>query len=147
MKVFGLPGDVYRLARLAGRPVPEVALARFELVRRVDGLRAEGLTVAVAIAAVGLSRASYYRWRRQARGGVERHRARDGPTGRWLIAHGVDPSEFNSYGSRRGNHEVMIRGTFGNIRLRNQLAPGTEGGVTTHQPSGEQMSIFAASER
>ena len=72
MKVFGLEGNVYRLARLAGRPVPEVALARFELVRRVDGLRAKGLTVAVAIAAVGLSRAGYYRWRRQARGGVER---------------------------------------------------------------------------
>ena len=72
MRVFGLEGDVYRLARLAGRPVPEVAAARFELVRRVDELRAEGLTVAVAIAAVGLSRASYYRWRRRARDGVER---------------------------------------------------------------------------
>lgn len=72
MKVFGLEGDVYRLARLAGRPVPEVAQARFELVRRVDGLRAKGLTVAVALAPVGLSRASYYRWRREARGGIER---------------------------------------------------------------------------
>jgi putative transposase len=72
MRVFGLEGDVYRLARLAGRAVPAVALARFELVGRVDRLRAAGLTVAVALDAVGLSRASYYRWRRQARGGVDR---------------------------------------------------------------------------
>ncbi|HET9732836.1 MAG TPA: aconitate hydratase [Acidimicrobiales bacterium] len=69
------------------------------------------------------------------------------PAGRWLIENGVDPSDFNSYGARRGNHEVMIRGTFANIRLRNQLAPGTEGGVTRHQPTGEEMSIFEASER
>ena len=55
---------------------------------------------------------------------------RDGPAGRYLIEHGVEPRDFNSYGSRRGNHEVMMRGTFANIRLRNQLAPGTEGGVT-----------------
>jgi aconitate hydratase len=59
----------------------------------------------------------------------------------------VQRSDFNSYGSRRGNHEVMIRGTFANIRLRNQLAPGTEGGVTVHVPSGEQMSIYDASRR
>ncbi|HEX6394016.1 MAG TPA: aconitate hydratase AcnA [Acidimicrobiales bacterium] len=72
---------------------------------------------------------------------------RDGPAGRWLIDGGVDPSDFNSYGSRRGNHEVMIRGTFANIRLRNQLAPGTEGGVTRHLPEGEQMSIYDASKR
>jgi aconitate hydratase A / 2-methylisocitrate dehydratase len=71
----------------------------------------------------------------------------DGPAGRWLIEHGVQPSDFNSYGSRRGNHEVMIRGTFANVRIRNRLAPGTEGGVTVHQPSGEQMSIFDAAER
>jgi aconitate hydratase len=70
---------------------------------------------------------------------------RDGPAGRWLIEHGVEPKDFNSYGSRRGNHEVMIRGTFANIRLRNQLAPGTEGGVTRHLPDGEQMSIYDAS--
>jgi aconitate hydratase len=56
----------------------------------------------------------------------------------------VSPVHFNSYGSRRGNHEVMMRGTFANIRLRNQLAPGTEGGWTRHQPSGEQMSIYDA---
>src|SRR5699024_11705544 len=56
----------------------------------------------------------------------------------------VRPREFTSYGSRRGNHEVMMRGTFANVRLRNQLAPGTEGGWTRHQPSGEQMSIFDA---
>jgi putative transposase len=72
MKVFGLPGDVYRLARLAGRSVPEVALARLELLRRVEGLRAKGLTVDAATAPLGLSRASYYRWQRQARGGIER---------------------------------------------------------------------------
>jgi aconitate hydratase len=69
---------------------------------------------------------------------------RDGPAGRWLVEHGVEPRDFNSYGSRRGNHEVMIRGTFANIRLRNQLAPGTEGGVTRHLPDGEQMSIYDA---
>ncbi|MCO8126561.1 aconitate hydratase [Acidimicrobiia bacterium EGI L10123] len=71
----------------------------------------------------------------------------DGPAGSWLQDQGVPVEEFNSYGSRRGNHEVMVRGTFANIRLRNQLAPGTEGGVTTHQPSGEQMTIYEAAER
>ena len=71
----------------------------------------------------------------------------DSPAGEYLMAQNVDPKDFNSYGSRRGNHEVMMRGTFANIRLRNQLAPGTEGGWTTHQPSGEQMSIFSAAER
>ncbi|MGZ5024172.1 MAG: aconitate hydratase, partial [Chthoniobacterales bacterium] len=62
----------------------------------------------------------------------------------YLIEHGVQPKDFNSYGARRGNHEVMIRGTFANVRLRNLLAPGTEGGVTRHLPDGEQMSIFDA---
>jgi aconitate hydratase len=71
----------------------------------------------------------------------------DSPAGKYLIAEGVKASEFNSYGARRGNHEVMMRGTFGNIRLRNQLAPGTEGGWTLHQPSGEQMTIFDAAMR
>jgi aconitate hydratase len=71
----------------------------------------------------------------------------DSPAGRWLIEHGVERADFNSYGSRRGNHEVMIRGTFANRRIRNRLAPGTEGGVTVHQPSGEQMSIYDAAER
>jgi aconitate hydratase len=71
----------------------------------------------------------------------------DSPAGRWLIERGVPPEEFNSYGARRGNHEVMIRGTFANVRLRNRLAPGTEGGVTLHLPSGEQMSIYDASLR
>ncbi len=66
----------------------------------------------------------------------------DAPAGHYLQQHGVDPKDFNSYGSRRGNHEVMMRGTFANIRLRNQLAPGTEGSFTKHQPSGEQMSIY-----
>jgi len=66
------------------------------------------------------------------------------PAGRYLIEHGVQPRDFNSYGSRRGNHEVMMRGTFANVRLRNQLAPGTEGGLTRHLPDGEQMSIFDA---
>jgi aconitate hydratase len=70
---------------------------------------------------------------------------KDGPAGKYLMEHGVAPLDFNSYGSRRGNHEVMVRGTFANVRLRNQLAPGTEGGVTRHLPDGEVMSIFDAS--
>jgi len=69
---------------------------------------------------------------------------KDSPAGRYLQEHGVEPREFNSYGSRRGNHEVMIRGTFANIRLRNQLAPGTEGGVTRKLPEGEEMTIYDA---
>jgi aconitate hydratase len=69
---------------------------------------------------------------------------RDSPAGKYLTEHGVEPRDFNSYGSRRGNHEVMMRGTFANIRLRNQLAPGTEGGVTLHLPDEEQMSIYDA---
>jgi aconitate hydratase len=71
----------------------------------------------------------------------------DSPAGKYLESHGVSPGDFNSLGSRRGNHEVMMRGTFANIRLRNRLAPGTEGGVTLHLPGGEQMSIFDAAER
>src|SRR6059036_1709243 len=67
------------------------------------------------------------------------------PAGQYLIGHGVKPGDFNSYGARRGNHEVMVRGTFANIRLRNQMAPGTEGGWTRHVPSGEQMAIYDAS--
>jgi aconitate hydratase len=70
--------------------------------------------------------------------------AADTPAAKYLEANGVSQADFNSYGSRRGNHEVMMRGTFANIRLRNRLAPGTEGGWTKHQPSGEQMSIFDA---
>ncbi|MDR3728010.1 MAG: aconitate hydratase AcnA [Terracidiphilus sp.] len=69
----------------------------------------------------------------------------NGPAGQYLAAHGVKPSDFNSYGSRRGNHEVMVRGTFANVRLRNKLAPGTEGGVTRLLPEGEPLSIFDAS--
>ncbi|MGA2890406.1 MAG: aconitate hydratase AcnA [Terracidiphilus sp.] len=69
----------------------------------------------------------------------------NGPAGKYLAARGVKASDFNSYGSRRGNHEVMVRGTFANVRLRNKLAPGTEGGVTRLLPEGEQMSIFDAS--
>jgi aconitate hydratase len=68
----------------------------------------------------------------------------DSPAGKYLVEHGVTPKDFNSYGARRGNHEVMMRGTFANIRLRNQLAAGTEGGWTTHQPSGELLSIYDA---
>ena len=68
----------------------------------------------------------------------------DGPAGKYLIEQGVAPAQFNSFGARRGNHEVMMRGTFGNIRLRNLLAPGTEGGWTLHLPDGEQISIFDA---
>ena len=70
--------------------------------------------------------------------------AKDSPAAAYLESNKVKPVDFNSYGSRRGNHEVMMRGTFANIRLRNLLAPGTEGGWTCHQPSGEQMSIFDA---
>ena len=68
----------------------------------------------------------------------------DSPAGKYLMEHGVEPEDFNSYGSRRGNHEVMMRGTFANIRLRNLLAPGTEGGITLHLPDGEQMPIYDA---
>ena len=73
--------------------------------------------------------------------------AANGPAGRYLIDRGVEARGFNSYGSRRGNHELMMRGTFANVRLRNQMAPGTEGGWTTHQPDGEEMTIFDASEK
>jgi len=68
----------------------------------------------------------------------------ESPAGRYLIANGVQPKDFNSYGARRGNHEVMMRGTFANIRLKNQLAPGTEGGWTIHRPSGEKLYIYDA---
>src|SRR5712692_8372098 len=71
----------------------------------------------------------------------------ESPAGRYLISQGVKPADFNSYGARRGNHEVMVRGTLANIRLRNQLAPGTEGGWTLHLPDGEQMWIYDASVR
>jgi len=71
--------------------------------------------------------------------------AKDSPAAKYLEANGVKQADFNSYGSRRGNHEVMMRGTFANIRLRNRLAPGTEGGWTQHQPSSEQMTIYDAS--
>jgi len=69
---------------------------------------------------------------------------KDSPAGKYLIEHGVDPKDFNSYGARRGNHEVMMRGTFANVRLRNQMAPGTEGGWTTYQPAGDVMTIYDA---
>jgi aconitate hydratase len=69
---------------------------------------------------------------------------KDSPAGKYLMEQGVKPADFNSYGARRGNHEIMVRGTFANIRLRNQLAPGTEGGWTTHIPSGERMFIYDA---
>ncbi|WP_438325322.1 aconitate hydratase AcnA [Staphylococcus pseudintermedius] len=69
---------------------------------------------------------------------------KDTPAGQYLTANGVSPRDFNSYGSRRGNHEVMVRGTFANIRIKNQLAPGTEGGYTTYWPTGEVMPIFDA---
>jgi len=71
--------------------------------------------------------------------------AKSSPAAKYLMAQGVQAVDFNSYGARRGNHEVMMRGTFANIRLRNLLLPGTEGGVTVHIPSGEQMPIFDAS--
>jgi aconitate hydratase len=68
----------------------------------------------------------------------------DGPSGKYLVEHGVAARDFNSYGSRRGNDRVMTRGTFANIRLKNRMVPGVEGGVTVHQPSGAQMSIYDA---
>ncbi|MCG5498800.1 aconitate hydratase AcnA [Ectothiorhodospira variabilis] len=71
----------------------------------------------------------------------------ESPAGQYLQSHGIEPKEFNSYGSRRGNHEVMMRGTFANVRLRNRMAPGTEGGWTTHVPSDEQMSVYDAAMR
>ncbi|HVN68668.1 MAG TPA: aconitate hydratase AcnA [Candidatus Binatia bacterium] len=73
--------------------------------------------------------------------------ARNGPAGKYLMEHGIEPRDFNSYGARRGNHEVMVRGTFANVRLRNALVPGVEGGVTRYLPTGEQMPIFDASRR
>jgi aconitate hydratase len=69
------------------------------------------------------------------------------PAGRYLQAKGVSVADFNSYGARRGNHEVMVRGTFANVRIKNLMVPGVEGGVTAHQPSGEQMSIHDAAVR
>src|SRR6202042_1332668 len=69
------------------------------------------------------------------------------PAGQYLLARGVDVADFNSYGARRGNDEVMVRGTFANVRLRNLLAPGTEGGVTRHLPSGDSMSVYDAAVR
>jgi aconitate hydratase len=71
--------------------------------------------------------------------------AKESPAGKYLIEYGVEPKDFNSYGARRGNHEVMIRGTFANIRLRNLLVPGIEGGWTRHFPDGERMTIYDAS--
>jgi aconitate hydratase len=73
--------------------------------------------------------------------------AADSPAGKYLIENGVEPREFNSYGARRGNHEVMVRGTFANIRLRNELVPGVEGGFTAHLPDGAKMPIYDAAER
>ena len=72
---------------------------------------------------------------------------RNGPAGEYLIAHQVRPVEFNSYGSRRGNHQVMMRGTFANIRIKNQMVPGVEGGVTIHYPSGDELPIYDAAMR
>jgi aconitate hydratase len=71
----------------------------------------------------------------------------ESPAGRYLSEHGVKPGDFNSYGSRRGNHEVMMRGTFANIRIRNEMVPGVEGGVTRHIPSGDQLAIYDAAMR
>src|SRR5262249_56037280 len=71
----------------------------------------------------------------------------DWAAGTYLVEHGIERKDFNSYGSRRGNHEVMVRGTFANVRLRNLLVPGSEGTWTVHVPSGDEMTIFEASER
>jgi aconitate hydratase len=70
----------------------------------------------------------------------------ESPAGEYLLEHGVERKDFNSYGSRRGNHEVMVRGTFANVRLRNLLVPGSEGTWTVHLPGGEEMTIFEASQ-
>ena len=70
----------------------------------------------------------------------------DSPAGKYLVDHGVSPKDFNSYGARRGNHEVMMRGTFANTRIKNQLVPGVEGGVTAHLPGGEVMPIYDAAD-
>jgi aconitate hydratase len=72
---------------------------------------------------------------------------KDSPAGKYLIERGVKPADFNSYGSRRGNHEVMVRGTFANVRLRNKMVPNLEGGFTRHLPDGAEMPIFDASEK
>src|SRR6267154_1200336 len=72
---------------------------------------------------------------------------KDSPAGKYLQEHGVKPADFNSYGSRRGNHEVMVRGTFANVRLRNKMVPNLEGGFTRHLPDGTEMTIFEASEK
>ncbi len=72
---------------------------------------------------------------------------KDSPAGKYLQEHGVKPADFNSYGSRRGNHEVMVRGTFANVRLRNKMVPNLEGGFTRHLPDDAEMTIFEASER
>src|SRR5690606_22410334 len=72
---------------------------------------------------------------------------KDSPAGRYLIAKGVEPKDFNSYGSRRGNDDVMVRGTFANIRIRNLMLDGVEGGYTVHVPSGEQLAIYDAAMR
>jgi aconitate hydratase len=71
----------------------------------------------------------------------------DSPAGEYLVEHGVERKDFNSYGARRGNHEVMVRGTFANVRLRNKLVEGAEGTWTVHVPSGQEMTIYAASQR
>ena len=73
--------------------------------------------------------------------------AKNSPAGRYLISRGVDVSDFNSYGARRGSHDVMVRGTFANVRIKNLMVPGVEGGVTVHQPSGETLAIFDAAEK
>src|SRR5207302_3140393 len=72
---------------------------------------------------------------------------KDSPAGKYLIEQGVKPTDFNSYGSRRGNHEVMVRGTFANVRLRNKMVPNLEGGFTRHLPDGAEITIFDASEK
>ena len=72
---------------------------------------------------------------------------KDSPAGKFLVGRGVEPKDFNSYGARRGSHDVMVRGTFANVRIKNLMVPGVEGGVTVHQPSGDQMTIYDAAMR
>ena len=133
-------------------PVPEGELFAWDRRRRTCGSRR---TSTACRASRDRSRTSSARAASscsatRSRPTTSRPRARSSrtrPAGKYLVEHGVERKDFNSYGSRRGNHEVMVRGTFANVRLRNQLVPGSEGTWTVHVPSGEEMTIFDASQR
>ena len=136
----------------ASLPVPEGELFAWQpdstYVRHppyFEGMRHEPGTVATSRARAASSGSAT-----RSRPTTSRPPARSSPTrrpGAYLVEHGVERKDFNSYGARRGNHEVMVRGTFANVRLRNKLVPGSEGTWTVHVPSGEEMTIFEASQR